>query len=115
MSYLKTMGVIPILADCADRKRSAVNASALSDTLPWLCSKELVGAVAQYKDRVDGMALITAFPCGPDSLVNDILIRRVKNLPILMLTLDGQEGTAGMETRLESFIDIIRFRREDAV
>ena len=29
---------------------------------------------------------------------------------LLNLVLDGQSGTAGVETRLESFIDIIRFK-----
>ena len=31
-------------------------------------------------------------------------------MPILNLVLDSQSGTAGVETRLESFIDIIRFK-----
>jgi predicted nucleotide-binding protein (sugar kinase/HSP70/actin superfamily) len=30
---------------------------------------------------------------------------------MLNLVLDGQNGTAGVETRLESFLDIIRFQK----
>ena len=56
---------------------------------------------------------MSSFPCGPDSLVNEIILRRVKGIPILNLVLDGQEGSAGLETRLESFVDIIKIKKED--
>lgn len=112
LDYLKSMQVIPLIADVVDKKLALEKAQELTYSLPWIYNRELVGAVQEYRDKVDGIILLTTFPCGPDSLVNEILIRRVKDLPILTLLLDGQEGTAGVETRLESFIDIIRFRQE---
>ena len=57
-----------------------------------------------------GIILLSAFPCGPDAMVNELITRRVKGVPILNLVLDSQSGIAGVETRLESFIDIIRFK-----
>ena len=68
-----------------------------------------------HRDDVDGIILLSAFPCGPDAMVNELITRRVnthggKGVPILNLVLDSQSGTAGVETRLESFIDIIRFK-----
>ena len=66
-------------------------------------------------ERIDGIIILSTFPCGPDSMVNEIVIRRVKDKPILNLILDGQEGTAGLETRLESFIDIIKYKRNESV
>ena len=54
--------------------------------------------------------IVTAFPCNLDSMVNEIINRKVKDIPILNLVLDGQSGFAGVETRLESFLDIIRFK-----
>lgn len=112
LSYLKTQGVTPILADVCDRRQALAASRALTDTLPWIYNRELVGAVQLYRDHVDGIILMSAFPCGPDSLVNDILIRRVKGVPMLNLLMDSQEGSAGIETRLESFLDIIHFRKE---
>ena len=41
-------------------------------------------------------------------MVNEMIIRRIKDRPILNLLLDSQDGNAGIETRLESFVDIIR-------
>lgn len=112
LDYLKSMHVIPIIAEVLDKKLSIERSQELTYSLPWIYNRELVGAVQEYKEQVDGMILLTAFPCGPDSLVNEILIRRVKGLPILNLLRDSQEGTAGVETRLECFIDVIRFKQE---
>lgn len=112
---LKDMGAVPVLG-CACESRAAIAASySLSETVPWVYSRELLGAIALLRERIDGIILLSAFPCGPDSMVNETIIRRVKDKPILNLTLDGQEGTAGLETRVESFLDIIGDRRSERV
>lgn len=113
IDYLRSMGVVPIIGDVANKKEAIERSVEISDTLPWVYNKELVGSIAMYKDKVDGIILISSFNCGPDSLVNEIIIRRVKNKPILNLMVDGQEGSAGIETRLESFLDIIKFKKDD--
>jgi predicted nucleotide-binding protein (sugar kinase/HSP70/actin superfamily) len=109
---LRELGAIPILAEVADKRKAREKSFEITDTLPWVYNRELVGAVQEYAASVDGIILMSAFPCGPDSLVNEILIRRVHGKPMLNLVLDNQEGDAGIETRLESFVDIIRFKRE---
>lgn len=112
INTIKELDCIPILACVAPEKQAREKAKLISVTLPWTFNKELVGAIALYKDKVDGIILVSSFPCGPDSLVNEMIIRRFKEKPIINLILDGQEGTAGMETRLESFVDIIRLRKD---
>ena len=72
--------------------------------------KMILGGILLREEDADGLILLSAFPCGPDAMVNEIIARRVKGMPILNLVLDSQSGTAGVETRLESFIDIIRFK-----
>jgi predicted nucleotide-binding protein (sugar kinase/HSP70/actin superfamily) len=111
LNYLEELDCIPIIANVLPRAEAKVKAKQASPTLPWTYNKELYGAIELYKDKVDGIILMTSFPCGPDSLVNEVIIRRTKDKPIINLILDGQEGTAGVETRLESFIDIIRIKR----
>jgi hypothetical protein len=44
-------------------------------------------------------------------MVNEMIMRKNKEIPILNLVIDGQDGIAGMETRLDSFVDIIRFKK----
>ena len=112
INALKDLDCVPILGCVVDEKQAHEKAKLISSTLPWTFNKELVGSIAIYKDKIDGIILVSSFPCGPDSLVNEMIIRRFKEKPIINLILDAQEGTAGMETRVESFVDIIRLRKE---
>lgn len=112
LKLLRELGAVPVIADMTDRRKARERAFELTDSLPWVYNRELVGAVLEYKAAVDGIILLSAFPCGPDSLVNEILLRRIHGIPMLNLLMDSQQAEAGIETRLESFIDIIRFKRE---
>ena len=60
---------------------------------------------------VDGIILLTAFPCGSDCLANELVLRRVKHVPVIQIVLDGQEGQEGLLTRIESFFDMLDQRR----
>lgn len=111
IEYLKELDCIPIIAEVVERETAVKKAKAITPTLQWNYNKELVGAIELYKEQVDGIILMTSFPCGPDSLVNEMIIRKNKDKPIINLILDEQEGTAGRETRIESFIDIIRIKK----
>jgi predicted nucleotide-binding protein (sugar kinase/HSP70/actin superfamily) len=54
-----------------------------------------------------------SFGCGIDAFMCDLAGRRIKQLsglPFIVLTLDEHSGQAGMDTRLEAFIDMIRLR-----
>lgn len=108
--YLKKAGVISVRADMVDREAALKRSRELSPTCKWEISREILGGIAMHKEDVDGIILLSAFPCGPDAMVNELITRRVKGVPMLNLVLDSQSGTAGVETRLESFIDIIRFQ-----
>ena len=80
-----------------------------------MVNRELAGAAVQLRNKVDGIVLLSSFSCGPDSMTDEIMNRRLKNIPILTMTLDGQDATAGMETRIESFIDILHLRKDGTV
>ena len=108
--YLKRVGVIPLRADIVDREAALKHSRDLSPTCKWEINREILGGIAIHQNDVDGIILLSAFPCGPDAMVNELITRRVKGVPMLNLVLDSQSGTAGVETRLESFIDIIRFK-----
>ena len=112
LNYIERLGATPVLACDADREHTLMRYTDLTFSLPWTMSRWLVGAIAMYTKEVDGIILMSAFPCGPDSLVNEMLTRRVHDKPMLQLVMDVQDGEAGMETRLESFIDIIHMKRE---
>lgn len=108
---LKKLDCVPIIADYTNASECIKASLCVSRTLPWTYNKHLVGAIELYKDKVDGIILFTTFPCGTDSMVNEMIVRKYKDKPIVTLTADTQNGTAGIETRLESFVDIINFKK----
>ena len=100
-----------IYTDYVDRESALKKSYDFSRVMPWLINREITGASLILRRKVDGIILVSAYPCGPDALVNDMLVRKLKNVPVLSLTLDAQSGTAGIETRIESFIDIIKYQK----
>ncbi len=109
---LEEQDCVPIYAEYADAKKCINLARQVSPTLPWAYNKHLLGAVEMYKDKVDGIVILTTFPCGPDSMVNEMILRKYKDIPTITLTLDAQDASAGIETRVESFVDILNFKKE---
>ncbi|MCL2399489.1 MAG: acyl-CoA dehydratase activase-related protein [Defluviitaleaceae bacterium] len=69
-----------------------------------------IGGIKKYKDNVDGIVIISTFPCGPDAIFSELLIRQIKDKPILNIVIDELDSKAGIQTRMESFIDIINNR-----
>lgn len=83
----------------------------------WANELDLTGAAAYYmtNGRIDGIIALSAFGCGPDSLmVNEIEYHaHDKDIPMMHLTIDEHTGEAGFITRIEAFIDmIIRKKRK---
>lgn len=78
----------------------------LSKDLYWKYSKVNVSSVIYCKEQVDGIVFFTTFPCGLDSLVNELVMRKIDK-PYLNLVIDDLDSLAGMETRIESFVDIL--------
>ena len=109
--FLKKNGAVPVSAGIVDPDAALKRSSEMSPTCKWQLNREIIGGIAMYRDKIDGIIFLSAFPCGPDAMVNELMLRRIDGLPMLNLVLDGQNGTAGTETRLESFLDIIRFKR----
>ena len=109
---LESMNAVVLFADEADRERSLQASFDFSDTLPWIVNREIIGAITQLHHRVDGIVLVSAFPCGPDSMTDDAIVRCIQGKPVLNLTIDAQSGTAGLETRVESFVDILLYQQK---
>ena len=83
----------------------------------WANEYDMTGSAGHYlKDnKIDGIITLTAFGCGPDSLMVERITRKAKrfNKPLLNLTIDEHTGEAGFITRLEAFVDML-FRKKRA-
>jgi len=87
----------------------------LSKKLFWHFSNKVVWASYHYIDQpfIDGLIHVSAFGCGPDAMVGKLieLECKHKNFPFLNITIDEHTGQAGIMTRIEAFIDMLRYRR----
>jgi len=62
----------------------------------------------------DGVIHVLPFPCMPESTVAIILddVSREYGIPVMRLIYDTQTGEAGLNTRLEAFVDILKRKKE---
>jgi predicted nucleotide-binding protein (sugar kinase/HSP70/actin superfamily) len=108
---LESHGCQVVDSDGVARETATKLAKKVSPTLYWTNSLQLLGAVEHWREHVDGIVFIVTFPCGPDSLVTELATRKFKDVPIMTLVVDEHSGETGLQTRLESFVDILRMRR----
>ena len=106
--YLEAADIIPIFSNSLDRKIATKFSEYFSNTLYWKYSKEMIGSLYYYKNQIDGIIFISTYPCGIDSLVNNLAIAKNKEIPILNLLIDENITELSLETKLESFLDIIK-------
>ena len=60
--------------------------------------------------KFDGVIHLLPFPCMPEATVSPILddISRDYNIPVMRLIVDTHTAEAGLDTRLEAFVDILK-------
>ena len=56
--------------------------------------------------NLKGIIFFSSFPCALDSLVNEYIIRKIDK-PYLNIIIDNIDSLTGIETRIESFMDIV--------
>jgi predicted nucleotide-binding protein (sugar kinase/HSP70/actin superfamily) len=83
----------------------------------WRFSRSLIGTSYHLIDQqiVDGVIYLSSFGCGIDSIVADSVERRIRkaNIPYMLITIDEHSGEAGFNTRLEAYIDLLKWRIEN--
>ncbi|NMA34803.1 MAG: hypothetical protein GX940_09705 [Clostridiaceae bacterium] len=94
------------------------HASGLRKPMFWNYGRMAYGAALHMAEsgEVDGFICLTSFGCGIDSFVNDLIerhIRRRYGIPLITMTVDEHSGEAGFNTRLEAFIDMLQWRRQN--
>ena len=107
IKYLENNQIIPIYSNKLNKKITKNFSLYFSDTLYWKYSKEMIGSLYYTKNMIDGIIYISTYPCGIDSLVNNLAILKNKEKPILNLVIDENVTELSLETKLESFIDIL--------
>lgn len=112
IKYLKDNNIEIIYSDKFNEEQTNKLSKIMSKDLYFKYSKDNIGALVYVKNRIDGVIFISAFPCGPDSLANELAMRKIKN-PYINIIIDDNSSFTGIETRLESFIDVLKENRNE--
>lgn len=115
---LKKNDIDIITIDMIDDGIINENAKHLNKQMFWNYGKKAIGGATYLIERgdIDGIICLMAFGCGIDSFVCDLIERKIRKnskIPFIVLNIDEHSGEAGMNTRLEAFIDMIRWRNRD--
>ena len=76
----------------------------------WESVVRTLGTAVHLQDDIDGIIYLSSFSCGPDSMIIELIKEYVKNIPIMVLKLDGHRGEEGYLTRIEAFSDLLEER-----
>jgi predicted nucleotide-binding protein (sugar kinase/HSP70/actin superfamily) len=70
--------------------------------------------ILSKKRKFDGVIHLQPFGCMPETVAHTVLIKISKkyNIPLLSLSIDEHTAEAGIITRLEAFLDMLRMRRK---
>ncbi|MEA4923892.1 MAG: acyl-CoA dehydratase activase-related protein [Syntrophomonadaceae bacterium] len=114
IARLRRMGCRVQVVETLDRNAIEVNAAQIPKRVFWTLGRKMVGSALLMEQRpeIDGIIYLACFGCGPDSMVGEIIERKVKTKPFMMMTIDEHTGEAGMVTRLEAFCDMLLRKRE---
>jgi predicted nucleotide-binding protein (sugar kinase/HSP70/actin superfamily) len=83
----------------------------------WIHEEEILAAIRYFltkgRNEIDGVVFLISFACGPDSLISELIMRDMKvvRLPFLEIIMDEHSGEAGLLTRVESFVEMIRRKK----
>lgn len=92
-------------------------ANTLSKRMFWTQGQRIIGVAFNLieNSEIDGIIYISAFGCGLDSVLIELVDRKAReyNTPFTLLTIDEQTGEAGINTRIEAFLDMLKWRDEN--
>jgi predicted nucleotide-binding protein (sugar kinase/HSP70/actin superfamily) len=74
---------------------------------------ESVGEKVLYaRNGCDGVIHVAPFTCMPEIVAQNIMPSTKEDIPVLAILCDEQLAKPGMITRLEAFVDLLKFRRK---
>ena len=115
---LKELGVRIYTFSMVENKIIEKELSQLRKPMFWEFTNKLYGATQHFfkDDKIDGLIHLTAFGCGPDSILGQVLEIDAKDYdkPFMTLRIDEQTGESHINTRLEAFIDLLRLKKESS-
>lgn len=114
---LREMKVNVLTFEMLETKKIEEQVGKFAKKMFWEFTNKLLGAGYHFihSPQVDGIIHITAFGCGPDSILGPFLDTEAEafNKPLMRLRIDEQTGESHLITRIEAFTDMIRAKKEE--
>ncbi|MCP6718416.1 MAG: acyl-CoA dehydratase activase-related protein [Patescibacteria group bacterium] len=113
---LKKLGIEPIFIDEVSQDMSDKtkidrnNKDSFKIDFHWEFGKEIIDKINEtFKYNIVGAIQISSFQCGCDAVLKEFVEEefRSKKIPFLYIIVDEHTGEAGLQTRLEAFIDTL--------
>jgi predicted nucleotide-binding protein (sugar kinase/HSP70/actin superfamily) len=80
----------------------------------WIHERKLLGSALFYirKKMVDGIISVTSFNCGTSAVTNEFIGYEAEkaHIPLLSLVVDEHTAEAGVKTRIEAFINLMKWK-----
>jgi len=112
---LRQMGVRVITFDMVDENEILPDRSRGKQPF-WVFARKIYNA-SQYIDRnerPDGFIHLTAFCCGPDSIISKMMELDFgeDNIPFMTVRVDEHTGESHVQTRIEAFVDMLKISKQ---
>ncbi len=105
---LSSMGVAAIPADCLS--------PAGTGPTSWHFANQVMNAVKAVKQQANLFLLcVSNFSCTIDAFTQSMLAAEMGSKPYLILEIDAHTADAGVQTRLEAFLDIVKNYHEGEI
>lgn len=115
---LTAAGINVVYSSEVSKTQSSKYKKNMSKSLFWeFSNRALLATYYLLEDvKIDALIHLTAFSCGPDAMLGKLIELECKErgIPFLELTIDEHTGEAGIQTRIEAFIDMLALRRKGA-
>ena len=116
LGKLRDMNVNVVTFEMIDDEVIEREAAKMDKRMFWEFTNKLLGAGYHFlkSDEIDGIIHVTAFGCGPDSILGPFLDidSDEYDKPFMTLRIDEQTGESHLVTRVEAFIDLLRLRKK---
>lgn len=114
ISRMREMGVNVITFDMLPDEAVKLDRKIIKNPF-WTFARKIYNASKYLISRgdIDGIIHITAFGCGPDSIIGRLMEGDCDdaNIPFLTLRVDEHTGDNHTQTRLEAYIDMLKMRK----
>jgi len=115
---LREMGADVVTFDMLDEELVKRNQKEIKQPF-WIFTRKIYNASKHLISRgdIDGMIHLTAFGCGPDSVIGKMMEIdcEEKGVPFMTVRVDEHTGDNHVMTRLEAFTDMIKMSKRKGV